>query len=209
MSHSYEPHRLVIQNLSVLETAPAFVSEVEKRVFAAIDEKIRNWVESQDGWEGIFEYLENETSFQPVPWEKDDDGTPCAWYGFDEESDEGFIHRLSPLLGTLPVRYGLWFVVNPIWVTRLSGRGVRAIWENYLAENFAQGKFAESGFELQKDTLFLPIRIDPQLLADGYPDSLNEALAPFDDALKKLEVVHTEIDSMLKAALTFTFKKRG
>jgi hypothetical protein len=80
MNHSYEPHRLVIQHLAILEAAPIIVGEVEKRVFGAIDKKISDWVDLRGDWEGVFDYLDDESSFKPTSWELDESGNYCAWY---------------------------------------------------------------------------------------------------------------------------------
>ncbi len=209
MSQSYEPHRLVIQHLSVLEAAPAVVEEVEKQVFSFIDEKIKDWTESQGNWEGGFEYLESGTLFKPMSWENNEKGEYYAHYATGGETDEGYTYNLSPLISATSVRYGIWFIVDTNWVTRLAGRGARpgAAWKNFLAAQFAQTKLAEYGFELQGESLFMPIRVDAQVLAEDFPDSIGDALAPIDEALKKLEAAHPEIDALLKTALAYQFGK--
>lgn len=209
MIQSYEPHRLVIQHLSVLESAPAIVGEVEKQVFAAIDEKVQKWVGVHDEWEGIFDFLDDETSFKPISWEKAEDETWPVCYSLQSETDEGFSSNLAPLFGVVPVRYGAWFLVNVNWITRLAGRGARpgAAWKNFLAAQFPLTKLAEHGFELQGESLFMPVRVDAQVLAEDFPDSIGDALAPIDEALKKLEAAHPEIDALLNAALAHQFDK--
>ena len=206
MSQSYEPHRLVIQHLSVLESAPAIVYEVEKRVFSAIDEKIKDWVESQGDWEGVFDYLESDTFFKPMSWENDEKGDYNAYYAPGPEIDEDYTHSLSPLIAAVSVRYGIRFIIDTNWVTRRAARP-GAAWKNFLAAQFPLTKLAEYGFELQGESLFMPIRVDAQLLADDFPDSIGDALTPLDEALKKLEAAHPEIDALLKAALAYQFGK--
>lgn len=202
MSQSYEPHRLVIQHLAVLESAPAVVSEVEQRVFGAIDEKIKEWVESQGDWEGVFDYLDEETTFKPLSWEKNENGNYLAYYTLDCETDDGYAHTLSPLLGVTPTNFGILFSLMTSWITGMSGKGAKpgAAWKKYLAEQFSKTKLPELHFELHGEDLFLPIRIDAQVLAEGYPDSLGDALTPIDEALERLEAAHPEIDALLKAA---------
>lgn len=202
MSQSYEPHRLVIQHLAVLESAPAVVEEVEKRVFGAIDEKIKEWVESQGDWEGVFDYPDEETTFKPQSWEKDENESYLAYYTLGCETNDGYAHTLSPLLGVTPTNFGIWFSLLTSWITGMSGKGAKpgATWKKFLAEHFPKTKLSELNFELHGESLFLPIRIDAQALAEAYPDSLDDALTPIDDALKRIEAAHPEIDALLKAA---------
>lgn len=208
MNQSYEPHRLVIQHLAILESAPIIVGNVEKIVFGAIDKKVSDWVDSRGDWEGVFDFLDDENSFKPNSWEKDEKGDYCAWYALGCESEKGYLHRhrLSSLCAAVSSRFGLWFEVDVSWITGKRS-GSAAAWRNYLAEQFPQKKLA--GFELQGGSLFLPIRVDAKVLAEDYPDSLDEALAPIDEALKKLEVAHPEIDALLKAAQKYQFAKLG
>lgn len=207
MIQSYEPHRLVIQHLTVLESAPTIVNEVEKRLFDAIDKIIEDWVQSKENWEGVFDYFDNETTFKPLSWEKDEKGTYCAYYAFGNEDNEGYSYYLSPLIGIVPVRCGIWFGVETAWVTRLNGKGAKpsAAWKKYLAVQFPQTTLAASGFELQGENLFMPVRIDAQILAESYPDLLDDALAPIIDALKKIEIAHPQIDELIKAAQEYQF----
>lgn len=207
MNQPYEPHRLVIQHLSVLESAPTIVEEVQRKMFAAIDEKIKKWAESLGDWEGVYDYLEDETTFKPNSWEKDQEDY-YAFYtiGCSEKIDD-YKYALSALIGVVPVQFGIYFVVNVRWVTRLSGRGMQAAWEKYLAEQFTKTNLEELGFQLQGNRLFLPILVDTKILADGYPDSIDDALEPIDAALKKIETAHPKIDALLKAAQQYSFAK--
>ena len=205
MNQNYEPHQLVIKHLSVLETAPATVAEVQKIAFTAIDRKIEKWVQSQNGWEGYFNFLESETSFKPPRWDKNAKGEYIsAYYQFSAESPDEYNYFLSALLGIVPYRCGILFCVNASWVTGISGQGRQPVsaWKEYLAKNFPETTLAEMGFELQGENLFLPILVNAQILADSYPNSLDVALEPVDDALKKLEKAHPQIDGLLTAAQT-------
>lgn len=208
MSQSYEPHRLAIQHLSVLESAPEIVAEVEKKVFAAIDAKIEDWVKLQNNWEGVYNYIEEELSFKPKYWEKDENEDYCAYYCIGCETGEDYEYSLSPLLGVVPDKYGIWFRVDARWVTGLSGKGVNAAWKKYLAERFAQTKLKELDFQLEGDSLYLPIHVDANVLANDYPDSLDTALEPFNKALERLEAAHPEIDTLLKDTRDYSFGKQ-
>lgn len=206
MSQSYEPHRLAIQHLSVLESANKIVEEAEKKIFEAIDVKVKHWVDSRGNWEGVYGYIEEETSFKPNNWEKDEENY-CAYYTFEAAESETYLYWLSPMIGAVSAQFGIYFGVRVSWVTRLSGRGMQAAWIKYLAEQFTKTNLKKLGFQLQGDRLFLPILVDVQTLADNYPHSMDDALGPIDEALKIIDAAHPEIDSLLKAALQYSFAK--
>lgn len=214
-NNEHQAHRLVIENLAVLETAPTFVAEVEKRVFAKIDERIRTWVEEQDQWEGTFTgFLEDETSFKPKSWPIDDRGSYCAYYtiGCDKSDGEDFEYWLSSLVGAVDYQLGILFSVNASDVTRLSGKGTRPgqAWKNFLAKTYGERpQLKELGFQLSGESLFYPLYIDAAALASAYPDSLEDVLWPLDEGLERLAKAHPEIDQLLAIALTWPFTKGG
>jgi hypothetical protein len=206
MSQSYEPHVLVIQHLSVLENAPKTVHEVQRIVFKAIDERVRNWVESRNDWEGEYGLLDDETAFKPKSWENDEDGNYNVYYDFSRESDgDDYQYFLSALLDVRPDKFGLRFIVDAKWLTKLNGRRASARWQRYLAEQYVLRKLSTFGFELDGEDLFRPVLVDSHVLADGFPHSLDDALKPIDEALKSLESAHPEIDALIKAAREYDF----
>lgn len=207
MSQSCNPHCLVIKHLSVLESAPIIVEEVEKKVFAAIDGKVKDWVESREEWDGVYDYIANKLAFKPNSWEKDEKECYRASYLVGCKTDEA-THYLSQLLGVVPDKYGIWFQVDARCITGLSGKGMNAAWKKYLAERFFQTKLKELGFQLEGGSLYLPIHVDANVLANDYPDSLEEALEPFDVALKTLGAAHPEIEILLKGASEYLFAKQ-
>ena len=209
MSNSYEAHRLVIEYLAALESAPLVVKEVEKKVFAEIDKIIKEWVGGQSNWEGRFDYLNEETAFKPISWENGEKGDYNAWYklNHEEENGEDDAYHLSILCGISPARFGIQFSVDTAWVTKLSGKGSRpgAAWKNYLADHFPATKLKELGFELQGESIFYPVTIDAKILSDGYPNAIDDALEPVRSALEQLEKAHAKIDDLFQAALKHSF----
>jgi len=210
MQTTHEPHRLVIQNLDVLEAAPPVVYDVERRVFSAIDGKLRKWMEAQGDWEGVFDYVDQETSFKPQSWETAEDGTYRAYFALAYDGTVKDSYYLSALLGVVTGRFGLWFKVDTTWVTRLGGKGARpsAEWKRYLAEQFAQRRLGDAGYELHGEGLVLPIRVNSATLAEDYPDSLSDSLSPVDDALLRLQASVPLIQSLLEDALAYQFGER-
>jgi len=188
MNNKSELQKLVISNLAILEAAPVVVSEVEHHIFEVIDTKIEKWVQRQGDWEGIFDFLGSETSIKPMAWEKTSDGTYTACFSLACESAEGYNHYLSPLLGVVPKKFGFWFGVDAKRITGLGGKGSQPgkEWKLYLSDKFEELGLGAFGFDLCGQSLLLPLVIASEVLTSDYPDSINDALAPVDDALEAL-----------------------
>lgn len=212
MSQSHEIHKLVINNMAVLEQAPAVVDEAEKRIFGAIDEKIEKWAKAQEGWVGFFDFLEDETSFKPENWPVTDDGSYLAWFEIGMLPSEGYEHYLSPLVGAVTQEFGFYFSVHAPWLTRLENRkraqpGKK--WANFLHEHFRDFPLlAANGFRPEGEALFHPVRIDAAALADAYPDTLDDALEPVDEALAHIAAALPEFNRLIETARAH-FAKNG
>lgn len=59
---------------------------------------------------------------------------------------------------------------------------------------------AANGFRVEGGLLFHPIRLDAAALADAYPDSLDDALEPVDEALAHLAAALPELNRLIEAA---------
>lgn len=207
MNELHEAHRLIIRNMRVLEEAPAVVEEVTKAVFKRINEKIEGWVETRDGWEGTFSLTGcddgGETAFQAVTWGQTDDGTYVACLQF---TYHGVLssHWLSRLIGATKDESGFLFNVLPVGITGNTGRrGARPgkAWAKYLADHLPDfPAVRQCGFRLEGESLFLPVRLDAEELAKAYPASLDDALPPIDDALKKITEILPELDRLIESA---------
>ena len=206
--NSNELHQLVIRNLAILEAAPKVVKEIQITVFTAINSRIREWYEKRN-WDGVADCCvakEDETIFHPRVWPKDEDGNYKAWYTFEATGYDNYAHYLSALTGiatsgdAFPYEFGLWFVVDAKAIT---GQANKA-WKDYLAEQVnLHPELEQAGFRIfsgNKCSLYRPVRIDSELLAQSYPDA-GDALSPVDLALQSLEDVHPIIDKILKNAL--------
>jgi len=206
-NNSNELHQLVIRNLAILEAAPKVVEEIEKSIFSAINSRIKNWYEEKD-WEGIADFYgdDNETCMYPSGWPKDEDSNYNAYYTFEATNDDDYTHYLSALTGmapsgnSFPYEFGLWFAVNAKAITGQPNK----VWKEYLIEQVKlHPELEQAGFKIfseNRRSLYHPVRIDAELLAQSYPD-VDEALAPLDQALKSLDDVHPIIDKILKNAL--------
>lgn len=213
-NNTNELHQLVIRNLAILEAAPNVVNEIENKIFADINLRIRNWYEEKS-WEGIADFYgdKDETTIYPSGWPKDEDGSYSAYYSFEATNDDDYTFYLSALTGiassknSTTCEFGLWFGVNAKAITGQANK----VWREYLAEQVKlHSELERAGFKIFREnrcSLYLPVRIDAELLAQSYPD-VDEALMPINQALKSLEDVHPVIDKILKNALQI-FKTDG
>lgn len=203
MSDKHEVHQLVIRNMAVLEQAPAIVEEAEKRIFGAIDRKVEEWAAAQGEWVGVYNFLADETTFKPGNWPESEIGyLAYLELGYAPEID--CQHYLSPLVGAAPLEFGLRFAVHAPWITGLEGQkraqpGKK--WANFLQSAIDDfPALAANGFRVEGELLFHPIRLDPAILAEAYPDTLDDALEPVDEALAHLAAALPEFDRLIEAA---------
>lgn len=204
MNENHEVHKLVIRNMAVLEQAPPIVNEAEKRIFGAIDKKIEAWARAQEGWAGVFNFLEDETSFKPEVWPVDANGDRRYFFGIGLVTAEGLQHSLSALVGAVDVQFGIHFIVDAPWVTGLENQkraqpGKK--WNSYLKSHLDEfPKLSANGFRQEGESLFCPVQIDAAALAEAFPDTLDDALEPIDEALAHVVAALSDFDRLIDAA---------
>jgi len=203
MSDKHEVHQLVIRNMAVLEQAPAIVEEAEKRIFGAIDRKVEEWAAAQGGWVGFYDFLADETSFKPANWPESEIGY-LTFFELGSIPNVEFKYNLSPLVSVVTQEFGIRFNLHAPWITGLEGQkraqpGKK--WASFLQNAIDDfPALAANGFRIEGEFLFHPIRLDPAILADAYPDTLADALEPVDEALAHLAAALPEFDRLIEAA---------
>lgn len=202
-------HQLVIQNLAVLEQAPAVAEQADDKIMRAVWDRVAEWVSSRPEWWVDAEYDDSYWKFGPKDWPLDTASDEYkAWYrlGSTSESDTDYNYYVSALTGAVsPIEFGIWFEADALWLTHLTGRGAKpqAAWQKFLASQLGERlRLASGGFRMIRAGLFVPFRLAADDLANAYPDALGDALSPIDDVLGKLEEAHSDIDSILNAAAT-------
>lgn len=212
MSDNHEAHKLLIRNVAVLEQAHHVAEEAEKVVFSAIDRKVKAWVELQDGWEGDgYNFLDSDSiAFKPGNSENWPAATTkgvwpvCFALSFFPPASEGsIIYKLPPLVnGASKNEFGVFLCFGPDLLPWLGDQKKRSkLWTDFLKGNIANfPALEEKGFRLEGEDLFRPIKIDPQSLAEAYPQNLNDALAPVDEALALLAEALPEFDRLIEVA---------
>lgn len=212
MSDDHEAHKLLIRNVAVLEEAHHVAQEAEKVVFSAICRKVKAWVESQGGWEeGHYNFLDGSgIVFKPG----NSDNWPAAttkgvWpvcfslSFFPHASGDDVIYKLSPLVNAASKNeFGVFLCFGPDFLPWLGDQKRRSkLWTDFLKGNIANfPALEEKGFRLEGEDLFRPIKIDPQSLAEAYPQNLNDALAPVDEALALITEALPEFNRLIEVA---------
>ncbi len=199
-------HQLIINNLAILEKAPEVAAEIDDKVMRAIDTRVAKWASRQTDWWEKEDYEKNFCQFGPKNWPiNQEENVYKALYclGHTAENDDEFQYNVSALCGAVPFEFGIWFGVDATWITRLVGRGTRpkGVWQKFLASQLLQRpSLHNAGFRLIHGDLFLPVHLLVNDLANAYPDALDDAFVPLDEALSKLEIAHSEIDAIVSAA---------
>ena len=203
---------LIVNNIQNLEEAKKLLEgEITEKLCTAVDKKISNFIESLDEWIGEFNfYDENYSQFAPENWraKNGDDFKHQEFYaryflGFksDEiggDSTEWFLTAFlknnteSMVINFYPWRANFLKFTAKDWKT----------FTNESNEKYPQ--IAESGFKynVKEGSWYLIVDgIDPQLFIENYEsDTLEDALEPFEVALKKLKQAHPYFDAIVQAA---------
>ncbi|WP_321402823.1 hypothetical protein [Maridesulfovibrio sp.] len=92
MKYSNELCRLVANNIEILEEAPSVLSDIESKMFKAMNKRIKERIENAGDWKGVYDYYTNdkynETSFAPLSWPNNAEENYAAFFTlslFDEE----------------------------------------------------------------------------------------------------------------------------
>lgn len=203
MSDTHDVHQLVIRNLGVLEQAPAIVEEAEKRIFEAIDKRIKDWIQAQENW-AVFGCLSSDIWFKPLAWpvRAEEEWPTC--FSIGTLTSEGFRYTLSAIVGAVNETFGIHFLIDASWITGLEGqKNARAgkKWEDFLRNRITDfPAFAQNGFHPEGQTLFHPVQLNATALADAYPNTLADALEPVDEALAHLAAALPEFNRLIEAA---------
>jgi len=202
MSFPKELSQLVIRNMEIIEIAPTVVDAIEKRLFSAINKRIKDRVSGM-GWNGFYGLVtgvtgkSNDTSFAPESWPRQEDESLCARYSLTYTRGDGDDLKmwLSSATGILGDSLCFAFSFDRVW-GEMKRPQYKATLENFYHENAV---LRQSRFSLaqDKESIIIPFLFDSEKLADEYPD-FDDVLVPLDDALEALFGVHDEFDAFVK-----------
>ena len=200
MSFSNEICGLVVSNLDLLEEAPLVIEQVQKKVFESVNEQLESALKGKPGWtEGaVFDFVgdgdsDQETTFAPENWPRDEDGSFFAWYSLESVGEDP-IYPLTALLGKSGTAYfGITFGAN---AKHFSKKGKQL--EKFLANHKNRPALRELGVAYDEEAaLFVvPIRLDPDAVTEEFP-RLSTCLKPVDDALEVVLKAHPYFDQMI------------
>jgi hypothetical protein len=195
---------LVIENIAMLEEAKRLLEgEVTEKVFNALDQAVKAWVESRNDWQGVFNCYEDQQYFGIKDWLYSA-GSPeegfFAWFAFDH-NDLDSEWWLTSVLGSRNSIIGFRFFIER---SRLPATPGKKAWKSFASQmNQDNPKIELAGFQFEpsEGTWFLPWKLDAKLLAENYvSDSIEDALDPVREALKKIEVIHPTFVKIVEAA---------
>ena len=196
MSYSDELCQLVIRHMEIIEEAPHVVEQIEGRLFAAANERVKKHAILK-GWKGCYELgigKEDETSFAPADWPEDEGGRYLAYCTVSYvEAGENY-KWLSNAIGLGNAALCLQFVIEREFTNLNSKEYKKILHEFYLSITALQ----EARFLIvNSGTIHRPFTLDAERMAGEYPD-FDETLAPLDAALEDMFKVSGEFDRFVK-----------
>jgi hypothetical protein len=197
--------QLVIRNLVVLEQVPAVADKVDETIMRHINDIVMLWAKEM-GWLSKPETEDNFCQFSPIDWPTEEQDSK-VFYELDSTASNYYdlIYWTSALTGAVPFEFGFWLSVDTKFITRIQrAAAAKSAWNSFLAQQIQKRpQLHEIGFRLVKNKLFLPVLLNASDIADNYPETLNDALAPITDTLKKIEDAHPVINGIIKEAVIY------
>lgn len=194
------PHQLVITNFNVLEQANRLANEIDDTVMSEIGKSVEQWASNRGWW--VAQQFKNDyldCRFSPQSWPSDPETQERKAYYQLGDTSMDYLYYMSSLTGAVQIEYGIWLRADARFIFREARP--RATWQRFLADQIRDRRLLEaSQFRLVGGDLFLPLRLSKDDLADAYPNALNQALGPLDDALGALMNAHPAIDQIVMAA---------
>lgn len=187
---------LIIQNLADIEQTEKALYRLEVEVFKAIDNHVEVWAE-QNGWDGKFDYFENEFWLAPRDWkskEDDEEYVACFWmdvYAGDTQQDEmnEDWHFLTRLLGVGDGQLGLKFSQEIVTNSKFKKRA------HVIAPLIQSTAFSRD----PEGAFFLPIKLDAKELAEAVKnEKIEDAFGPLNRALESLKAAKSAFDDAIK-----------
>jgi predicted RNase H-like HicB family nuclease len=198
---------LIVRHLSDIDTAAKRLSySLEAQVGKAIDGIVEAWAE-KNGWNGTFEWDQNELSVVPPEWKYRENGA-------DEDSRSAWFYLYAGQGDDFDSTNDL----DYFWLTRLcgSGRGELGFWWEYEKGSIAPKgrkwkqfvrpyieRARETGFTYDEESglFFIPVRVEPEFLAQAIEnESIEDALQPIEMALEACIAAKPVFDEILDAA---------
>src|SRR5574337_1055908 len=185
----------------MLDDATKLLYEITENISNSIDRIIEGWAKRK-GWRGTYAWYEDDwTAFWPSAWQIGDEESKdlLAWYSWENKDDDGSYWTLTDLTSERTGITGFRFAVDVKQFTCPTKRE----WRKFCDEQrTALPELESSGFKYDESsgTWFLPWRLDAKQLAEAYASgSIEDALDPVRDALRKIDEAHPHFEKLIEA----------
>lgn len=183
---------LLIKNIEMFEMATELLeSEVTASILNGVAEAVKNEVDIQADWFGLFSCLDGgEIWFGPKTWKPISGEDWVAWYSMDWlGKEDAFL--VSGICGQGKSKVGFKFNIN---TDMLGSEVTKKTWKNFSTEILVEvADLREAGFTYYEEdgTWFLQFQIDPEELSEFYKrNCIAKAMVPVESALRRLFDVH-------------------
>lgn len=198
-----EAFKLIVENIEMLDDACQLVANTfDEELFLAIYNVIKENISQHYDSESIFSIDDNniDIRFYPTSWNNQHNKSKSNSIGYfyfnfssDEFNESGSYFRISPLFSNTKESIGLVFHVNML--TKKD--------KKTLITQDIHNELAKLGFKFNKAyySFYLPIKpLNPQLVIENYPDTLEDAMDPIREALETLKKAHPIFDKIVEDA---------
>jgi hypothetical protein len=183
--------------MEIVEEAPHVVEQIEERLFAAVNGRIKERMTTLKGWKGCYERCagkEDDTSFAPADWPEDEDGHYLAYFTlYYVETGENY-KWLSNAIGLGDAALCLQFMIEREF-TNVNFKEYKKMFHKFYISTPALPK---AGFLITRNgTIHRPFTLSAEKMAEEYPD-FDATLAPLDAALDDLLTINGDFDKFVK-----------
>lgn len=196
----YDAARLVIENLTMLRQAFELAENIFKEIYQSIAKQLDSFIGKnnqfvtieKDAWDSVYEFSTNSWACSGAI-----DGKFIASYQFNYSvatRDGNWFPQI--VSDSTEGQTCFWLCLDPQYFN-----GKRREISKMVSEiNEKHPKLKELGFNFDSKEIawFLPWQLDPKKLSESYPNSLEDAFEPLEEALKKLKEAHGTFEEIIE-----------
>ncbi len=207
MSELRKASSIILANLAMFnEAVVLFENEIEPLFLKALDESIQKWVEEKaQAWVGLFENNdEGQTWIFPSQWhsaDMDDETDSLAWFNLEFLNGDGSSYDLADLCGVGQDEMGFTFRI------KYGEFGGKTAWNRFtksLPTSIVQSLQSLGFNDYGKGVFFIPIKLNPDLLASAWEnEDYEELMQPVIVVLENIKqsiTIFNEVFSLAKQA---------
>lgn len=200
MSNINDLHKLIINNLAIIAKANELIPEIKLVLEDKINEIETNWAEEQN-WL-LRKDKHDENQYYLKQWVKE--SKVCVYFErcFFRDISNNYNDDFSQYFNVVDSVNDF---VTFCFTFEYAANGYnKKQWINFLQTEFKKYENTPEfeHIEIYDDIyLIVKFKIDPQVLVDNYPDTIEDALTPVVDALAVIKNATQKIDEIYQAAL--------